>query len=148
MRLGELTNRRQMALNLVAVAASAAMMLAWHDVRGILLPPPAPMVVAPSSPLPDYLWVSLNTAHPDQFLVALESSYWRNRRVETIAHSGADGSVRAEIHLERSAASSTTDPENGTVWIERRCRLWGREFAPGEHVGRYDLSYLNRIGHE
>jgi hypothetical protein len=148
MRLGEFTSLRQMAVNVLALAASAAMVLALPDLGGILLPPPSPMVVAPSSPLPDYLWVSLNTTHPDQFLVALESSYWRNRRAGVSAHSGAHGSVRAEIHLQQSAAPNTTDPEDGTVWIERRYRLWGREFAAGQHIGRYDLSYLNRIGHE
>jgi hypothetical protein len=148
MRLGEFTSTRQMALNVLAVAASAAMLLALHDLRGILLPPPAPIVVAPSSPLPDYLWVSLKTMHPDRFLVVLESKYWQNRRVEASPHSEAKGSMRAEIHLERAAARSTTDKEDGTVWIERRYRFLGREFAPGEHIGRYDLSYLNRLGHE
>jgi hypothetical protein len=148
MRLGDFTRRRQMALNVLAVAVSAGMLLGLHDLRGILLPPPAPMVVAPSSPLPDYLWVSLNTIHPDRFLVVLESKYWLNRRVEVSPHSGAKGSMRAEIHIERATAPGTTDQEDGTVWIERRYRFLSREFAPGQHIGRYDLSYLNRIGHE
>jgi len=86
--------------------------------------------------------------HPDQFLVVLESSYWLNRRVEVSPLKGADGSARAEIHLQRSEAASTTDLEDGTVWIERRYRFLGREFAPGGHIGRYDVSYLNRMGHE
>jgi hypothetical protein len=148
MRLGEFTSRGQMALNVLAVATCAVMLFALNDLQGILLPPPSPAVVAPSSLMPDYLWVSLNTMQPDRFLVALESNYWLNRRVEVMPHIGADGRARAEIHLQRSAASTTTDKEDGTVWIERRYRFLGREFAPGEHIGRYDVSYLNRIGRE
>ena len=148
MRLGQFTSKSQMALNVFAVATSAAMLLALHDLQGILLPPPSPVVVAPSSLVPDYLWVSLDTMHPDRFLVVLESSYWLNRRVEVNPRIGANGAARAEIHLQRSESASTTDLEDGTVWIERRYRFLGREFAPGEHIGRYDLSYLNRIGHE
>jgi hypothetical protein len=148
MRLGEFTSKGQMTLNVLAVATSAVILLALNDLQGILLPPPSPAVVAPSSLMPDYLWVSLNTMQADRFLVALESNYWLNRRVEVMPHIGAYGPARAEIHLQRSAAATTTDKEDGTVWIERRYRFLGREFAPGEHIGRYDLSYLNRIGHE
>ena len=148
MRLGEFNSKRQLALNFFAVATSVAMLIALRDLKAILLPPPSPMVVAPSSPLPDYLWVSLDTMHPDQFLVVLESSYWLNRRAELSPRVGAHGPPRAEIHLQRSEAASTTDQEDGTVWIERRYQFLGREFAPGRHIGRYDVSYLNRIGHE
>ena len=35
--------------------------------------------------------------------------------------------------------------EDGTVWVERRRRFLTREFAPGERVGRYSLSYLTRL---
>jgi hypothetical protein len=148
MRLGEFTSISQMALNSLAVATSVVMLLALHDLRGILLPPAPPMVVAPSSPLPEHLWVSLKTMHPDRFLVVLESNYWLNRRAAANARNAANGSVRAEIQLQRSEAATTSDTEQGTVWIERRYQFLNREFVPGEHIGRYDLSYLNRLGHE
>jgi hypothetical protein len=148
MAVANLSSVWQTLINSLAVTLSVAMLLALPDFRGTLLPPPAPLAVGPSSPSPDYLWVSLDTKEPEHFLVALESNYWLNRRVEVSRHSGANGSVRAEIHLQRSAAPSTADQEDGTVWIERRYQFLGREFAPGERIGRYDLSYLNRIGHE
>jgi hypothetical protein len=56
--------------------------------------------------------------------------------------------VRAEIRLQRVARQTTDDEEDGTVWIERRRWFLGREFTPGERVGRYSFSYVNRLGHE
>jgi hypothetical protein len=105
-------------------------------------------VVAPSSPSPYDLWVSLDTGHPDRFLVVLESGFWSNRRAEVTRHGGASPSVRAEIRLYRPARQTTGDAEDGTVWIERRRWFLTREFAPGERVGRYSLSYVSRLGRE
>ncbi len=148
LRAGEFTSVRQMALNVLAVAVSVVMLLAIPGLRGIILPPPAPIVMAPSSDSPGYLWVSLDTENPEDFIVVLESEYWSNRRAPVTPHSGANGSMRAEIQLRRAPAPGDNDPENGIVWVERRHRLLIREFAPGQRVGRYDLSYLNRLGHE
>ncbi len=73
MRVGELISRRQTAMNFIAVAVSVVMLMAAHDLRGILRPPTAPIATAPGSPSPRYLWVSLDTKHPEYFLVVLES---------------------------------------------------------------------------
>jgi hypothetical protein len=148
MRLGEFTNTRQMALNVLAIAISVAMLLALPDLRAILRPSPAPEAVAPSSPSPYHLWVSLDTEHPDDFQVVLESSFWANRRARVVRYGGADASVRAEILLHRLASQNFGDGEDGTVWVERRRHFLHREYAPGERVGRYSLSYLNHLPHE
>jgi hypothetical protein len=148
MYLGEFTSAPQMAVNILAVAASVTMLFAFPSLRSILLPPSAPTVVAPSSGSPGYLWVSLNTRRPEYFFVVLESEYWSNRRAQVTPHSGADASMRAEIQLQRAPAPSTDDQEDGTVWVERRHRFLTREFTPGARIGRYDLFYLNRLGHE
>jgi hypothetical protein len=124
------------------------MLLALPDLLGILLPPSAPAVVAPASPSPYHLWVSLDTEHPERFLVVFESGFWSNRRSEVAWHGGAQPSARAEIRLQRLARQTADDEEDGTVWIERRRRFLAREFAPGERVGRYSLSYVSRLGHE
>jgi len=145
---GEFISVRQMALNVLAVAVSVVMLLAIPGLHGIILPPPVPIAMAPSSDSPGYLWISLGTENPEDFLVVLESKYWSNRRAPVTPHSGANGSMRAEIQLRRAPAPSDDDPEDGVVWVERRHRLLTREFAPGQRVGRYDLSYLNRLGHE
>ncbi len=148
MRLGELNSRSQMALNVFAIGVSIVMLFALHDLRGIVLPPPAPMATAPTSPLPDYLWVSLDTKNPEDFLVVLESDYWSNRRVEVSPHTGANGSMRAEIQLRRAPAPGDENKTDGIVWVERRHRFLTRDFAPGERVGRYDLSYIHHLGYE
>jgi hypothetical protein len=148
MILGEFTSAPQAAFNLLAVAASVAMLLAVHNLRSILLPPLAPLVVAPSSGSPSALWVSLATKSPEDYLVVFESEYWSNRRAPVTPHSGVNGSMRAEIQLQRSPAPLTDDRQDGIVWVERRHRFLIREFAPGERIGRYDISYLNRLGHE
>jgi hypothetical protein len=80
--------------------------------------------------------------------VALDSRFWRNRRLEVAPHNGADGSMRAEIRLQQLSAPALEDPEDGVARVERRRWFLTREFAPGECVGRYDLSYLRNIGHE
>ena len=148
MRLGGFNSPAQMAMNVFALAVSVTLLVALPDLRGILLPPAAPAASAPSSPSPEYLWVNLETKHPENFLVAMESHYWLNRRVEVVPRSAAGGSGRAEIRLQRSEAPENNDQEDGVVWIERRHWFLGREFAPGERVGRYSLSYLSRLGHE
>lgn len=148
MRLGDLMSRAQAVFNVVGVAVTCAMLFALPGLRGILLPPPAPLVVAPSSPSPNYLWVSLNTKHPESFRVVLESRYWSNRRADVLAHKGANASARAEIRLHRQAGLMTGDMVDGTVWVERRYKLLTREFAPGERVGSYSLSYVNALGYE
>jgi len=81
-------------------------------------------------------------------LVVLESEYWSNRRAPVVSHRAADGSMRAEIQLQRAPAPRNNDPDNGTVWIERRTRFLTREFVPRARIGRYDLSYVNHLGHE
>ena len=134
-----------MVWNAVAGVASTAMLVALPDLRSILIPPPAPAVVAPSSPSPYYLWVSLDTKHPDRFLVVLESGFWSNRRAEVSWQGGANPSLRAEIRLHRLVRQTANDEEDGTVWIERRRRFLMREFAPGERVGHYSFSHVSRL---
>jgi hypothetical protein len=146
-RLGELSSAMQMAFNGLAVAASVAVLLSLSDLRGILLPPAAPFPVVPTSPSPDYLWVSLDTRHPECFFVTLESRFWANRRAEVASRNGANGSMRAEIRLRAVGAPGTAE-DDGIVWVERRHRFLTREFGPGERVGRYDLSYLKRLNDE
>jgi hypothetical protein len=148
MTVGGLISGWQMAVNVVAVFISIIMLLASSDLRCILLPPPAPIAVPPTSTSPYDLWVSLDTKHPDYFQVVLESGFWSNRRAEVAPHDGANPSVRAEIRLHRLARPSVPDEEDGIVWIERRRRFLTREFSPGERVGRYSFSYLTRLGHE
>jgi hypothetical protein len=148
MAIGGLRSAWQLALNAVAGLASTAMLVALPDLHSILLPPPVPAVVAPSSPSPYYLWVSLDTRHPDRFLVVLESGFWSNRRAEVTRQGGANPSARAEIRLNRPVRQTASDAEDGTVWIERRRRFLLREFAPGERVGRYSFSHVSRLGHE
>ena len=137
---------RQTVTNVGAIALSAVMLFSLPDLRSILIPPPAPAVVAPSSPSPYHLWVSLDTQDPDRFLVVFESGFWSNRRAEVTPHEGTSPSARAEIRLQRLARQTTDDGEDGTIWVERRRRFLWREFAPFERVGRYSLSYVSRLG--
>jgi hypothetical protein len=148
MAVGDLRSRSQSAMTLFSLAVSLAMVAAMPDLRHIILPPPAPVVVAPSSPTPYELWVSLDTPDPEQFSVVFESGFWANRRSEVAAYRGNTPSVRAEIRLSRLTHQTTHDAEDGTVWVERRQRLFGREFAAGQRVGRYSFSYLARLGRE
>ena len=148
MSIAGLRSLRQTASNLAATVLTGAMLFALPDLRSVLLPPPAPAVVAPSSPSPYHIWVSLDTRDPDRFLVVFESGFWSNRRAEVMAQRGNSPSLRAEIRLQRLARQTTDDEEDGTIWIERRRRFLWREFAPCERVGRYTLSYVNRLGRE
>ena len=91
--------------------------------------------------------MSLDTEHPRDFWVVLESDFWANRRAELIRYGGVNASVRAEVRLNRLQRQARSE-EDGTVWVERRRHFLGREFAPGERVGRYDLSYINRLRHD
>ena len=135
----------QLAANVLAVAVSATMLLALPDLRALLLPPPAPIVVAPTSSSPYHLWVSLDTPHPRDFSVVLESPFWVNRRVP-VARSGGDAvPARAEIPLTRRRTRIPQDIEDGTVFIERRQAFLFRDFAPGERVGSYSLSYVGSL---
>jgi len=146
MAVGDFTSRSQIATNLLAVAVSIVMLSALPDLRRVLSPARPPSVVSPASPSPYYLWVSLDTERPRDFWVVLESAFWSNRRAEVAAHGGANGSMRAEVRLNRLDQPGSGDEENGTVWIERRRTFLTREFASGERVGSYSFSRVARQG--
>jgi hypothetical protein len=148
MAVGDLRSGSQLMMNLFALGVSVVMLAAAPDLRHIIVPPAAPVAVAPSSPSPYELWVSLDTPDPEQFSVVFESSFWANRRSDVATYGGNNPSVRAEIRLSRLTRQATQDAEDGTVWIERRQRFLGRELAPGERVGRYTFAYLNRLGRD
>jgi hypothetical protein len=148
MALGGFADSWQIAANVFALIVSAILVTAASDLRNILLPYPAPVAVTPASSSPYYLWVSLDTKHPEYFSAVLESSYWSNRRSEVKQRGGVTPSVRAEIHLHRLTGMTAASEEDGVVWIERRRRFLSREFLPGERVGRYSIPYLSRLGHE
>jgi hypothetical protein len=145
MSIGGLTSRWQAVGSGLAMVVSAAMLLALPDLRGVLVPPPAPNIVGPSSTSQYQVWVSLDTQRPEDFSVVLESPFWANRRVNVAAYSGENASVRAELKLARAVRQLSSETDDGTVWIERRRRFLTREFAPGERVGRYWLSYVMRL---
>jgi hypothetical protein len=148
MSLGRLTSPRQMVVNVYALVVSAGMILAAPDLAHILVPPPAPAVVSPSSASPYYLWVSLDTRSPKSFRVQLESDFWVNRVAEVKDFGGTDIPPRAELHIQRLPDHLSTDEDNGTIWIERRRSVLHREFRAGERVGGYPLYYVNRLSHE
>ncbi len=148
MILGDFNRAWQKAVTALALTVSCVMLLALPDLWSALRAPPCPVAVAPSSPSPYYLWVSLDTKHPGRFQVVLESEFWANRRAEVTPHSGANASMRAEILLHRLTGQTTSNEEDGTVWIERRRRFLTREYAPGERVGRYTVGYLTRLANE
>jgi len=148
MAIGDFTSRSQLAANVFGLAVSVVMVLALADIRNLLLPPDPPRVVAPGSPSPYYLWVSLDTNRPEAFEAEFESAFWSNRRANVIAYGGADGSARAELRLTRYPRPTTIDEEDGTVSIVRRRRLLGREFATGERVGSYPFAHLTSLPHE
>jgi hypothetical protein len=148
-KVGELCRPGQAAINAATLALSVVMLAALPDFRCILVPPAPPVAVPPSSPSPYFLWVSLDTKHPDFFQVVLESQAWVNRRAEVAPRNSAPRSVRAEIRLVRATKlNEKPDFEEGTVWLERRPRLLLRQYAPTERVGRYSLRYLSRLGYE
>jgi hypothetical protein len=146
MILGGFVSRSQTAFNAFAVAVSVIILVGLPDLLSILLPPAAPIPVAPTSPTPYELWVSLDTKQPQYFNVVLESDYWSNRRVEVSHHTDVMQSVRAVILFHRTPRSEESHEDNGVVWIERRRRFLTREFFPGERVGRYSIPYLARLG--
>ena len=145
MTLGALTSRWQSATRLVALAVSVVMLAALPDLRAAVFPEPSPNVVAPFSASPYQVWVSLDARHPDEFAVVLESRFWANRRAPVVGYAGANAPPRAELQLHRLPGYPTGDVDDGTVWIERRRRFLTREYAPGERVGRYSLSYVARL---
>ncbi len=146
--VGDFTSVSQLSSNILALGVSIIMLVALPDIRNMLDPPPPPALVSPSSPSPYYLWISLDTKRPEAFDVVLESGFWSNRRAEVAAYAGPDGSVRAEMRLNRLGRQTSVDEEDGTVWIERRRKLLGREYESGERVGSYSFSYISRLGHE
>lgn len=146
--VARLPSARQAWANVLAFVVSVMMVCALPDLRCILFPPPAPVAVAPSSPSPYFLWVSLDTRHPDFFQVVLDSPVWANRRADVGLRRSQPASVRAEIRLVRLSEASIRNLEEGVVWIERRPCFLTRRFEPGEIVGRYTMNYLNRLRHE
>jgi multisubunit Na+/H+ antiporter MnhF subunit len=143
--IGDFTSKSQLTANILALAVTVVMALALPDIRNVLQPPAPPRAVAPGSPSPYYLWVSLDTERPEAFRAALESGFWSNRRADVFSYGGADGSSRAEMRLSRHPRQTSIDERDGVVWIERRRTFLGREFQPGERVGSYPLSYLTNI---
>jgi len=146
MVVGGLASRWQTAFNVFAITVSVIVLAGLPDLRNILLPPASPVPVAPASPTPYELWVSLDTKQPQYFNVVLESDYWSNRRVEVSHHTDVMQSVRAVIVFHRTLRAEEAHEDDGVVWIERRRRFLTREFFPGERVGRYSIPYLARLG--
>ncbi len=146
--VARLPNAAQIGANLLALVLSGVMVWALPDLGCIVFPPSAPVVVAPSSPSPYFLWVSLDTRRPDFFQVVLDSPVWANRRADIAPRKSQPASVRAEIRLVRLSEASVRNLEEGEVWIERRPCFLTRRFEPGEIVGRYTMNYLNRLRHE
>jgi len=146
--LGGFIDRWRVVANILLVTASAVMLTALPDLRSVLLPHAAPVAVPPASPTPYDLWVSMSTKHPQYFSVVLESDYWSNRRAEVKRYEDPIPSVRAEIPFHRLTGLTSANEDDGIVWIERRHRFLGREFLPGERVGRYTIPYLTHLGHE
>ena len=140
---GDLTSRWQAAVNGMALVASATLVVALPDLRGILLPPAPPIPVRVASPAPDVVRVGLDTRHPRHFAVLMTSGFWSNRRVDVALAGGPGGVAYAELRLTRSADQSTRDVLNGTIWVERRRRFLMREFTTGERVGQYSLSFFS-----
>jgi hypothetical protein len=146
--IGGLASKRQSAMNIFTLITSIAVLASLPDLANAIFPAPPPIAVTPASPSLYYLWTSLDTRDPEQFQVLLESRYWTNRRVNVIAHRGVSASNRAEIPLIHLSHPTTTNPDDGTVWVERRRRFLFREFSPGERVGQYSFSYLEHLGHD
>jgi hypothetical protein len=138
--VGDLTSRWQLGVNALAAVASAAVLAAVSDLRGILLPPRAPTVAGPSSVSPYRLQVGLDTDRPGEFAVVLESDFWANRRASVTAGGGA--APHAELRLSRLTHQRSRDIDDGVVWVERRHRFLTREFVQGERVGRFPLASL------
>jgi hypothetical protein len=134
------TSRWQIGVTALAALTSVAMLAAAPDLRGILLPPRAPMI-APLSVSPYQLQIGLDTERPRDFAVVLESGFWANRRTVVTAVGGVS---RAELRLSRLARQPSRDIDDGVVWVERRRRFLTREFVEGERVGRIALGSLTQ----
>ena len=148
MAVGGLSSRCQLAANAIALTTTAFVCAAMADLRSTLLPPSPPMVIRPVSPSPYYLWVSLDTPRAEDFRVVLESRYWTNRRTNVVQYSGPNASNRAEIRLLRFSHARGNNPEDGTIWVERRRKFLWRDYTAGERVGQFTLPYLYRLGRE
>jgi hypothetical protein len=148
MAIGNVTSRWQVATNVLALATTVVLLSALPGVRSILRPPPPPILGAQPSMSPYALWLGLDSKAPELFNVVLESPFWANRRAPMRRYTGANGSIRAEILLRRLSRPIAGGEEDGIFWVERRRRFLTREFAPGERVGRYTLSYLTRPQHD
>jgi hypothetical protein len=146
--IGQLGSRWQAAVSILAVSVLATVGVGFSDLRAIIDPPLAPLVVRPGSPSPYYLWVSIDSGNARHFRAIFESAFWSNRRADFFAYSGANGSVRAEIPLRRATRQAYGSEDEGIVWIERRRRFLGREYLPGDRVGRYSFSYVSRLKYE
>lgn len=140
--IGALASRWQVAVNVVAVSASATMLVALPDLRNIVLPPAAPMVVATAGSSPFHLAITLDSPVADAFSVALESRFWANRR-QQLQRAGPVS--RANIPLHRLSQRVVWELDDGTLWVERRRGFLHRDYAPGERVGAYSLRYLNQL---
>jgi len=145
MAIGRLASPWQAAGNGFALIVSVVMLAGLGDLRTIVIPPRAPMATGPVSRSPYQLWVNLDTPHPEAFSVVMESGFWANRRANVEAHGRGDAPARAELRLSRVTGQLSPEIEDGTVWVERRRRFLTREFAPGERVGRFSLTYLTRL---
>ncbi len=146
--VGDFASKSQLAANVLALGVSTVMLIAIPDIRNVLDPPPPPAVVAPSSPSPYYLWVSLDTKRSEAFDVVFESGFWSNRRADVAQYPDPGGSARAEIRLSRLSRQTNIDQEDGTVRIERRRKFLARDYQSGEQVGSYSFSYVSRLGNE
>lgn len=144
LQIAELPRASQRAVNLLAAVCTLLMAAALPDIANILNPPQAPMVIGPRSPSPYSLWVSLDTRDTRHYSAVLESGFWANRRADVISH-GSSAPVRAQLPLTRLRHFASMNEEDGIVWVERRRRFLGREFAGVERVGRYSLAYLTSV---
>ncbi len=142
MAIGGLSSRRQVMTNVVAVLASAAMLIALPDLGNVVLPPAAPIVVATAGSSPFHLAITLDSPAAEAFAVALESRFWANRR-QVLQRTG--GVSRANIPLHRLSQRVQWELDDGTLWVERRRGFLFRDYAPGERVGAYSLRYLNQL---
>jgi hypothetical protein len=140
--VGGLASGWQGVANGCALVTSAVVIAALPDLRTLLDAAPPPGVTGPASQSPYYLWVSLDTRRPTDFVVELESDFWANRRAPVHRIAGVVGSTRGELRLQRLHRASAADVEDGIVWVARRRRFLGRELMPGERVGRYTFSYV------
>lgn len=143
-----LFDRRQSVFNLGTLAVSLVMLAGLPDLRDVLVPPPAPELVGPTTTSPYSLFLSLATQHPDAYQVRFESGFWANRRAQVVKDAGRADLGQAEIRLHRLSRPVEGDPQHGVVWVERRRSFLVREFLPGERVGRYTFAFVSTRPHE